>query len=236
MPSFIYTLLEKVGLASPVGSAGEAVVLEIAAEERVTRETTSEASEASEAAEPIDLDAHRPRRLTLEELMSESVSTQHEAREADLARSMGLDVALKTIFETAGLEVPEHGWTVDKALSFIRKATSKGMTPVQVRASLEQAIVQDGGDIREVARDAVAKDEVLDVYERELESHVGAYLDKLAGEVEDLEHQIDALRERISDIEEQRAGTTRRLTAWKSEKRHLEQQWAKVLHAIAPLM
>lgn len=233
MPSFLYSLLEKVGLAEPVAGPGEAVVLEMDVAEHAPHE---QAPASGDPAEPIPLDAHRPRRLTLQQLMAESVLEEHEALEAQLAQAMGLDVAWKTVYETAGLRVADHGWTVDKALAFIRKASSKGLTPVQVRSSLQQALVGDGAEIRDVARDAVVRDEVLDVYERELESHVGAYLDELAAEVERVEHQIDALRVRISDIEEERASTTRRLTAWKSEKRHLEQQWAKVLHAIAPLM
>jgi hypothetical protein len=176
------------------------------------------------------------RTLTLSELMSEAVDRNAGEREVNLARDMGLDVAWKTIFDTAGIVSPTHGWTVEKSLAFIRKAQSKGMTPVQVRRSLEQALVNDGADVREVARDAVAKDEVLDTYEQALEDTVGANLEELDAEVRAIEAQIDDLRERIADIEEQRASTLRRLTAWKSEKRHLEQQWAKVLQVIAPLV
>lgn len=236
MPSFLYNLLEKVGLASPVDEPAEAVVLEIVAEENGEPPPAKTEPDKPPTLDLVTPEGPKVRRLTLKQLMAESVSRDAESREAELARSMGLDVAWKTIFEHAGLKVPEHGWTVEKALAFIRKASSKGLTPVQVRVSLEQALVTDGAGIREIARDAVAKDEILDVYERELETSVGAYLDELALDVEHLERQIDELRERISDIEEERASTTRRLTAWKSEKRHLEQQWAKVLHVIAPGM
>jgi len=235
MASFIATLLSKVGILQT--EASEAVTPE-APEAPAPAEVEGEPESAGaiEAAPAPSPEAPPTRSLTLAELMSEAVDQDAPHREATLARDMGLDVAWKTIFDTAGITTPDHGWTVERSLSFIRKAQSKGMTPVQVRRSLEQALVTDGADIREVARDAVAKDEVLDLYERELENTVGGALEEIATEIRALESKIDNLRQRISDLEEERAGTLRRLTAWKSEKHHLEQQWAKVLQVIAPLV
>jgi len=232
MASFLSNLMEKIGLLSP-DEPSEAVVLEIVAEE------TGQPVEPAPGTAPATAEAPtRPqnRRMTLKQLLSTSVALDAHAQEAALARDVGLDVAWKTIFETAGITVPKHGWTVERALGLLRKVGATGATPVEARKALEEAMVADGADVREVARDAVAKDEILDVYERELDANVSQYLSELGGEIEELEAKITDLRSRIAEIEEERAGTTRRLTAWKSEKRHLEQQWAKVLHILAPLM
>ena len=215
MASFLTNLMERVGLLAP-DIPGEAVVLEIVAEENP----------------PLP----GAKRMSLKQMLAATVAPDAAIHEAALARDVGLDVAWKTIFETAGIAVPAHGWTVERSLSLIRKVAAAGMGPVEARKALEEALAADGADVKDVARDAVAKDEVLDVYERELDTHVGRYLDELGGEIEELEARITDLRGRIAEIDDERAGTTRRLTAWKSEKRHLEQQWAKVLHILAPLL
>ncbi|MBW1878913.1 MAG: hypothetical protein JRJ84_11165, partial [Deltaproteobacteria bacterium] len=131
MPSFIANLLEKVGIlktddSEEVGAAPELIPVEVPA-------TEDESPQASEAA-PTPSSA-QARALTLSELMSEAVDRHASHREANLARDMGLDVAWKTIFDTAGIVNPDHGWTVERSLSFIREAQSKGMTPVQVDRS-----------------------------------------------------------------------------------------------------
>jgi DNA repair exonuclease SbcCD ATPase subunit len=222
MPSFLSNLLEKAGVLS-TEEPGEAVVLEIVEEQ---------------AAEEAPTEPVKPtiRRLSLKGLLEGTIDADASAQEAALAKDVGLDVAWKTIFETAGVVVPPHGWTVERALALIRKSTSQGMTPMEARRALEEALAVERVDVREVARDAVAKDEVLDLYEKELEANVTEELEELGAEIEELEARISGLRTRIGEIEEERASLTRRLTAWKSEKRHLEQQWAKVLHIVAPLM
>ena len=232
MASFLTNLMEKVGLLSPDEPSAEAVVLEIVAEETgvPVAPTPVVLPEPETPTRPLS------KRMTLKELLVGTVSADAHAQEAALAKDVGLDVAWKTIFETAGITVPKHGWTVERALGFLRKVSASGISPVEARKALEEALVADGADVREVARDAVAKDEILDVYERELDTNVSQYLAELGGEIEEMEARITDLRSRIAEVEEERAGTTRRLTAWKSEKRHLEQQWAKVLHILAPLM
>ncbi len=220
MSSFLSNLMASVGLLR-VDEPGDAIVLEILEEERALAEAQ---------------DPNATRRVTLSELMARSVHKNAEARERELAAEMGLDVAWKTIFDTAGITTPEHGWTVDRAVAYIRKIGSQGATPAQVRKSLQEAVAADGADIFTIARDAVAKDEILDMYELQLDGQVGEYLEELATDIEQLEEDIAALRQRIASLDEERSSTTRRLTAWKSEKRHLEQQWARVLHIIAPLI
>src|SRR6188768_4147062 len=121
MASFLSNLMEKVGLLSPDEPSAEAVVLEIVAEE----------TGVPIAPAPVVLpEAETPRpvskRMTLKQLLVGTVSHDAHAQEAALAKDVGLDVAWKTIFETAGITVPKHGWTVERALGFLRKVSTAG--------------------------------------------------------------------------------------------------------------
>lgn len=189
-----------------------------------------------DAISPIVAPEPRTRVLTLAELMAKMVDSHAEDAEEQLAQDVGLDVTWRAIYEAAGIAIPDHGWTVERGLAFVKAAEAKGMTPMQVALSLERALVDHGADVVHLAHEAVAKDEILDLYEQKLQQSVAELQRALSEEEAAIEGQIEELRSRLGRLRSEREGTERRLEAWQSEKRLIEQQWARMLKLLAPLL
>jgi hypothetical protein len=110
------------------------------------------------------------------------------------------------------------------------------MTPAQVRFLLEEALVRDGATPRDIAADAVAKDEALDAYELALAARVASAEREGEAEAEALAQKILDLQARRREALDQIAERRTRLAAWRARKADAEREWADVLEVLAPFL
>lgn len=178
-----------------------------------------------------------PRRVTLAGLLAERGLTEPQLDEGSaLAARRGLDASFDDVFSTAGLDVPAHGWTVERTAALVRKGRSEGMTPAQVRFLIEDALVRDGATPRDVAADAVAKDEALDRYEAGLYESVAASEADKQREADLIARRIDELLTTRQRLLDEGAELRRGFATWKERKEGAEREWADVLEVLAPFL
>lgn len=235
--AFITKLMERLGILEaelPPGAErleGDAIVEPVSG----ARAVALEGGAVLEDHEPGPV-KEGTRRVTLRGLLDARTEPDASGRERDLAEKAGLNATFEAIYATAGIAVPEHGWTVERTRAFIGEVRRRGMTPVQTRASVERALVDAGATGRDIALDAVVKDETLDLYESHLERRVEQMVQELADRAADLETEIAALRARVAELGQKRVRVMERLADWKQRKADEEKSMAEVLAVLGPLL
>ena len=178
---FIANVLRTVGLAR-----GEDDALEIDLPGDAVMESEEEAPMVVERdIEPPDPTKLKTRHITLDALLRERLVDDVESQETSLAEALGLDATLAEIYAAGGVKDPEHGWSVDKVVELMAAAVRKSMPPSQIARTVEAALYDAGVDPREIAIDAVTRDEVLDLYEDRLVEYTRRAVGKMLHQLDD---------------------------------------------------
>jgi hypothetical protein len=163
------------------------------------------------------------RTVTLAELRAEIRAT--EVR--DLADRAGeLDMPFSTIFETAGIATPPHGWTISRLRDAIVSQSDPGGRRQEVQKRILELLNEAKVSVEELVRDATARDQALDAFEaaaqKRLEERLAmrrAQLANLEGELRRLQQERDVTQELMQSEEEQ-------WREWRGEKRKHERELA----------
>lgn len=142
----------------------------------------------------------------------------------DIVDQAGLRLPMAQILALAGTPA----WTVDRALAVLRDPSDGG------RDRLVQAMAADGVPADNVLKDALARDLILDRYERDVVARVAGLQGDLAEEARHLETERVAIEARLVKVRDEQLDLARALDAWRAEKSRTESGWAEVVETLLP--
>ena len=190
-----------------------------------TDESVDEAPAEAAPAEPPAVDAVM--RVSLASLLEEHLVRDAEEREQSLVREAGLDVDWDDIYEAAGLDPIDEGFTVEHVAAIVE--ANPDLDPVALRTLLLEGMSRASTTPKKVLGDALGRDEALDVYERILRQSVDATNESVEEDVRRLEGHIAQLEAQIVERRGQQRALGDRLDVWREEKRELERRWQEAL-------
>lgn len=165
------------------------------------------------------------RSVTLRELTSE-VRAEEVRTLAELPAE--LTVAFGKIYETAGIQPPAHGWTIERLEQLLRTDQYRGMNREAAQQAILGLLSAVKAEAADLVRDAIGRDQALDKFETFVRQ-------KLDDRMVTRERKISELEEQMRDLEKERARLLEEIKAdherweeWKARKVAVEKNmiWA----------
>jgi hypothetical protein len=149
-----------------------------------------------------------------------------DAPPAPAPADVAAGVDLSTVYETAKIETPAHGYTVLKVAEMLRSEHLQALPPDVKKRSILVALDAAGVAVDDIVRDAVRRDKALDTYERVLEQHHADLRARLSNENQAIEAEIaqrvSELRARIDENNKAVAADEAELRGWRARKQQDE--------------
>ena len=165
----------------------------------------------------------RTRVVTLAELQSEIKSEEVRALAEAPAE---LTVAFEKIFETAGIQLPESGWNIEKLSQLLHTDPFKDQPREAIQRRVLEVLGAEEVDPEALVKDAMARDQALDAFEKYAQRKM---MDRIAG----YERKSGEVRTRIDELQKERARLEalvseewERWREWQARKRAHEQELA----------
>jgi hypothetical protein len=134
------------------------------------------------------------------------------------------------IYHAAEIQVPEHGFTIQKVATMLQSEHLRGLSPEVKRSSVLVALEASGGKIEDVIQDAVRRDRALDSYERVLQKSLSETKTRKTEENRQVEAEMNKMladyRARIQANNEDIAKEDQRFAAWRLQKQQEEKNIA----------
>ena len=169
--------------------------------------------------DPATLEVVTTRSVTLDELLSESAAPLPTGT-ADLGATP------EAVFAAAGLEAPEHGWTVERVLEFVTRPTYAEMSHDLRQRAILVVLARDNVSAEDVLKEVVRRDQALDRYEEILAAKVAGERRRLEMQREQWEAEVRELQKKIAQQGEVAASLDKRLDDWRRRKVEMETGWA----------
>lgn len=193
----VFNLLEKLGLWAP--AAAPAAAGAPAAEPRPEKRVVS-------------LDA-------LKKARSETLrKIEANVHDSDLR----LDSTPEQIYETVGIGIPEHGWSLDR---LAREASS----PEQVVLLLAEHKLP----AQSLLEDGVKRDQALDEFEEQLDAKLAVHLGVVDDQIATLEAQAREIQEKAERLRRERVDLLGRMKQWRIRKHAAEDELERVAALVA---
>lgn len=157
---------------------------------------------------------------------------------APLRKESGEGVDFQTIYETAGIQPPEHGFTILKICDMLQSEHLRKMTSEVKKNAILVALEAAHARIEEVIQDAVKRDRALDTYEkveekalRELEQQKASENAAIQKEIDEFLQRKHAQMKTNNEVVEQ---AKERFSGWQLKKQREEQRiYETVAHFIS---
>lgn len=166
--------------------------------------------------------------VSLEELMSGIPKLDIPV---STATRVELPVGFGGILSAAGVHSPPHGWTVERLQEFLHQKCGK-LNFEQAQYHTLQALARDDAPTEDVVRDAVARDQALDAFERFVKKKLEAQNKKRQKHLAKLEEQLGVLQERIDRIRREERSEREDWRNWRKSKVDYEKKMAWALSHI----
>lgn len=144
---------------------------------------------ASKKSEPVKI---QTRSISLGELAS-------EIRTGDVRslaqRPEELEVEFDRVFETAGIEPGQGGWTIDRLRQVLREEPYKSRDRESVQKGILELLAGEKVDAGDLVKDAVARDQAMDVYETLVRQKMEDRSAARRRKIDELQQQCDRLKE-----------------------------------------
>jgi len=172
--------------------------------------------------EPTKVSTHV---VSLEELMSGiptlEIPVSTETR-------VDLPLGFDGILAAAGVHSPPHGWTVERLLQFLRKECGK-LNREQAQKRALEALAGDRAPTEDIVRDAVARDQALDAFERFAKEKLETQQKKRQEHLAQCEEQLRVLQDRVDRIRREQKQEKDDWRAWRKSKVDYEKEMAWAL-------
>jgi hypothetical protein len=136
------------------------------------------------------------------------------------------DYPFDRIYASAGIEQPEHGFTVDRLVEMMAADEFRDLdaaTRARVIAGMLRRLPTGAVEVEDIVREAALRDQALDAFERFLADRVAASEREVADANRVLQQEIDELVERNTALMEANRGRVGeekgRLERWRERKR-----------------
>jgi len=157
----------------------------------IVADDSEEAVDAAPTGEPSLSPPPPPSRRRTREIEAEALDVEPPT---PVVRSqVAADVAdFGAVYQEAGIELPLHGYGIDKVSDMLDNKRLAAMTP-EVRAAAVMAALEAASvPLRDVIQDAVRRDKALDAFEDAKAAEVGELKSKSAARMQALREEVDA--------------------------------------------
>jgi hypothetical protein len=156
----------------------------------IVADDSEEAVDAAPTGEPSSPPPPPSRRRTRE---IEAEALDVEPPTPVVRSQVAADVAdFGAVYQEAGIELPLHGYGIDKVSDMLDNKRLAAMTP-EVRAAAVMAALEAASvPLRDVIQDAVRRDKALDAFEDAKAAEVGELKSKSAARMQALREEVDA--------------------------------------------
>lgn len=157
--------------------------------------------------------------VTIKELMTEL----HAENVKLLAESpVELTIEFGKIFESAGIKIPNHGWTIEK---FIEVFQSKYQTADvnEAKKAVLTWLNENKVSAEELVRDALAKDQSLDAYEEFVLKKMNGRSQARQGRISEIAKEMDKLKQELQRLEREMQQEQNDAGKWQNRKKSYEQ-------------
>lgn len=144
----------------------------------------------------------------------------------------GLEVPFTAIDDAAGVRPPAHGWTAERVAAMVRRPEFSHVPRAEVQQAVLAELAKAGAPSEDVVRDALARDQAVDVYAAATRSGLAARCAQRVQRSAELATLIERYRREISDLEHQNATDRERWAAWWATKLIREQTLAAAVDAL----
>ena len=140
---------------------------------------------------------------------------------------------LATLYESAQIQTPAHGYTVLKVADMLQSEHIRALPAEVKQKSIMVALDAAGVKVADIVEDAVQRDRALDTYERVLLKHLEELRAQKEAENRQIEDEINQrvteLRERIAQNRAETDKEQKDLDAWRARKRQEENRIAEAI-------
>lgn len=157
--------------------------------------------------------------VTLKELMTEL----HADNVKLLAESpVELTIEFGKIFESAGIKIPNHGWTIEKFIEVFQSKYQKADVNETKKAVLTW-LNENKVSAEELVRDALAKDQALDAYEEFVLKKMNGRSQARQVRISEIAKEIDKLKQELKRLEGEMQQEQDDAGKWQNRKKSYEQ-------------
>ncbi len=163
--------------------------------------------------------------VTIKELITEL----HAENVKILAESpVELTIEFGKIFESAGIKIPNHGWTIEK---FIEVFQSKYKTADanEVKKAVQLWLSEKKVSSEDLVRDALAKDQALDAYEEFVLKKMNGRSQARQGRISEIAKEIDKLKQELKQLEGEMQQEQNDAGKWQNRKKSYEQDISRAV-------
>jgi len=163
--------------------------------------------------------------VTLKELMTEL----HADNVKLLAESpVELTIEFGKIFESAGIKIPNHGWTIEKFIEVFQSKYQKADVNENKKAVMTW-LNENKVSAEELVRDALAKDQALDAYEEFVLKKMNGRSQARQGRIPEIAKQIDKLKQELKQLEGEMQQEQNDAGKWQNRKKSYEQDISRAV-------
>lgn len=157
--------------------------------------------------------------VTLKELMTEL----HAENVKVLAESpIELTIEFGKIFESAGIKIPNHGWTIEKFIEVFQSKYEKA-DKIEVTKAVQAWLNENKVSAEQLVRDAIAKDQALDAYEDYVFTKMQARNKACKGRIEQIAAELEKLKQEQVRLEQDIQQDQDQTKQWQKRKESYEQ-------------
>ena len=175
------------------------------------------------AAQPAKI---QTRSVTLEQLKTEIRAEEVRALAEAPAE---LTVPFEKIYETAGLPKLSSGWSIDRLRQLLEMESFKGQPREAMQSRILETLSKDRVDAEDLVKDAVARDQALDAFEKFAERKMRDRLALHERELSEVEAKIAELHKESSRLRQLAEADGRSWGDWLKRKRAHERELARVV-------
>jgi hypothetical protein len=166
------------------------------------------------------------RTVTLAELTTE-IRVEEVRALADLPAE--LSVPFEKIYETAGIQPPPSGWTLDRLKQYLLTDAFKNKDRAIIQTAILNILKSEQASVEDVVKDAMARDKALDSFESFVQKKMDARSATRERKRAEIESQISALQAELEKVTEEAKADQQRWHEWRGKKRAQERDMANAV-------
>ncbi|NWG12687.1 MAG: hypothetical protein HXY20_04035, partial [Acidobacteria bacterium] len=164
--------------------------------------------------------------VTLAELQSEIKAGEVRALAEAPAE---LTVAFEKIIEAAGIPTPASGWNIEKLSRLLGTDPFKDQPRDAVQRRILEVLSADKVDPEDLVKDAMARDQALDAFEKHAERKMMNRMTALERKAAEVKAKIVELQKEGARLEALVSEERKRWLAWQRRKRAHERELARAV-------
>lgn len=172
-----------------------------------------------------------PAKLTMKSVSLTELMTEIQANEVRALAQLPaeLSIAYDKLFEAAGVQSPNHGWTIGKLQELLRTEQYKSMDRAAAQKAVLGVLQAQKAAVEDVVKDAVARDQALDAFEEFSRKKMDARSQARQTKLADIRTQISDLQAQCRTMEEEAKVDREHWRQWHRGKTAFEKEMAWAL-------